>query len=135
MKTRNREFVYNMYSRFIRGYAQVVLNISTSVFDNVLEQFMKFRKLENYSDFTAIEWIEVTKLYKSIIMKRTGLPFPQDPLVQLRNVISSVLRCCSSENINKYRNVFHLTNNFGFSVLVQEMVFGTLNNRAFSAVI
>ena len=134
-KTGNREFAFNMYSRFIRGYAQVVLNISTSVFDNLLNDFMKFRKLKNYSDFTAIEWIEVTKLYKSVIMRRIGLPFPQNPLVQLRKVIAAVLRSCSNENVQKYRSVFHLTNNFGFSVLVQEMVFGTMNSRAFSAVV
>ena len=133
--TRNRAFAYNCYSRFICSFAKVALGISETIFENLISQFMKFRGLKSYSDFTAVEWIEITKLFKSVVMKRTGLPFTQDPLLQLRQSISGILRGCNSERLQKYRQVFHLTNNFGFSVLVQECVFGNINENSFSAVI
>lgn len=123
-ETTNRAFAYDTYARFIKSYGIVVNGIEIEKFDKVTAEYMKSRGLKALNNATPLDWIELTKIYKSIYLKRKGIPFPQDPIEQLKGAVTAVIQSFTSEKLKKYASYFNILNNLGYSVLIQEMIYG-----------
>lgn len=134
-KTGNRKFAWESYARLIKSYGVVVIGISFLKFEEVLSEFMRVREMKTLSEFNASHWIEIVKLYKSIIMKKTGIPFPQDPMIQLKNAIIALFKDSKSERIYSFAKFFRCQNNFNYSIIVQEMVFGNYDDKSISGIV
>jgi pyruvate,orthophosphate dikinase len=89
--SRNRAYVWDSYRRLVQGFGVVVLRIPAAEFEFELAQLKRSRNLESFDEFSTLDYIELTKINKAIIVRKTGRPFPQDPFEQLRRVMSAVL--------------------------------------------
>lgn len=98
------------------------LKIPVDYFDQLLHQYLVSRDKKTYSEFDTIDWIEVTKLYKSLIMRKTGAPFPQDAFVQLQRSLQTINSELHSTRIAETSKYFHNSGNF--SILLSESVVG-----------
>ena len=119
----NRAYVWDCYRRLVQGYGMVVLRISADEFEHELEQFRKARRLETWSKFSDHDYIELTKINKAIIVRKTGRAFPQDPFEQLRRVMIAVFASVNSERAKTFRNLLNIGDVTG-SLSVTPMVFG-----------
>lgn len=131
--TNNRGFAFDSYRRLIQGYGTVVLKIPIECFEDLLENFTLSRRYKSTADFNDVDWIEVTKLYKSVIMKKTGNPFPQSPEEQLKRILTSTYASFNSERAKLYRDFIRMPDNLCPSLIVSQMVFG--NNGPKSAAV
>ena len=71
---------------------------------------------------------DICKQYLGLIKKRTGTPFPQDPMVQLRLAIEAVFKSWMGKRAVDYRKEFNITPEManGTAVNVCTMVFGNM---------
>jgi pyruvate,orthophosphate dikinase len=131
----NRAFVWDSYRRLVQSYGSVVLKIAPEHFETLLSEFSKSRKRSSCAEFTDLDWIEVTKLYKSVIMRKTGNPFPQDPLDQLRRVIGAIFASFGCDRLKAYRKFASISDGRGISIIVSQMIFGNNSPKSFAAVV
>jgi pyruvate,orthophosphate dikinase len=82
--SKNRPYVGDSYRRLVEGFGVVVLLISPNEFDFKLLEFKKSHNLRSFDNFSTLDYIELTKIDKAIIVRKTGRAFPQDPFEQLR---------------------------------------------------
>lgn len=131
----NRAFVWDSYRRLVQTYGVVVLKIGAEHFEKLLVEFMDSRKRTNILEFSDLDWIEVTKLYKSVIMRKTGNPFPQDVHEQLKRVIKAMLESYNAERTKSYRDYAQIPADSGLSILVSVMKFGNNGKKSCAAVV
>jgi pyruvate,orthophosphate dikinase len=105
----NRAFVWDSYRRLVQGYGTVVLKIQAEAFESLLAEFSESRKRTSAAEFTELDWIEVTKLYKSVIMRKTGNPFPQDATEQLKRVITAIFDSYNLDKVKAYRKFANIS--------------------------
>src|ERR1700693_4783313 len=91
-KSNNPRFAYDCYRRFIQMYGNVVLEISKHDFDGVFDGQKKKAKANLDTELTAADLQEVIAGYKKLVQKKTGKPFPQDPMAQVPGAGDAVFR-------------------------------------------
>jgi pyruvate,orthophosphate dikinase len=131
----NRPYVWDCYRRVVEGFGVVVLRIPISEFDFELEQFKASRNLSSFTSFTALDYIELTKVNKAIIVRKTGRPFPQDPFEQLRRVITAVFAAQTTERVKLFKKVLQVPQKTVGSAIVQAMVYGNNGPKSGVAVL
>src|SRR5205814_3669022 len=82
-KSGNPRFAYDCYRRFIQMFGNVVLDIDKHDFDQVFDGRKKKMKAKFDTDLTAEDLKAVIVDYKKLVEKKTGKPFPQEPIEQL----------------------------------------------------
>ena len=117
--------VYDGYRRLIRGYGINVLQIPETEFDDLLIQYRVSRNIRDLTQMKALDWIQITKLYKGVIVRHSHQPFPQDPLVQLRQIIRSAFTNFYSKDFVVYRGFTHSSPDLKPTILIAEMNYGT----------
>jgi pyruvate,orthophosphate dikinase len=132
--SKNRVYVWDCYRRLVQGFGVVVLRISPTEFEFELEQFKKSRNLHSFDQFTTLDYIELTKINKAIIVRKTGRPFPQDPFEQLRRTMSAVFVSSTTDKVTQYCKALNLPAIKG-ALIVQAMVFGNNSKQSFGAVL
>lgn len=131
----NRCFVFDSYRRLLEHYGTVVLNISTGEFEELLENIRISRNRNSTADFAALDWIEVTKSYKALIMRKSGRPFPQNPYEQLKNVVTAIFKSYTSPRAKLYRDHNKIPHNIGESILVLPMAFSNNGSKSCACVV
>ena len=119
----NRAYVWDCYRRLVQGYGMVVLHIPADEFEHELELFRRARRLETWSKFSDHDYIELTKINKAIIVRKTGRAFPQDPFEQLRRVMIAVFTSVNSDRAKTFRKLLNVGDVTG-SLSVTPMVYG-----------
>jgi pyruvate,orthophosphate dikinase len=132
--SRNRPYVWDCYRRLVEGFGVVVLRISVGEFAFELEQFKRSRNLRSFEDFTTLDYVELTKINKAIIVRKTGRPFPQDPFEQLRRIMAAVFASTQTERVSQYRKALNIGPITG-SLIIQPMVFGNNSFESFGVVL
>ncbi len=116
------EFAYDSYRRFIQMYANVVLGIDMSHFENALV---------THQGCTAKD---ITEMFKSIIQQE-NLSISQDPGEQLHHAIQAVFKSWMNERAVIYREIHNIPDKIGTAANVQSMVFGNLNDQSGTGVL
>ncbi|MFR8855080.1 MAG: putative PEP-binding protein, partial [Oscillospiraceae bacterium] len=83
---------------------------------------------EDYSEEAVL--FETAMQYKSIIMKKTGHPVPDEPFDQLREAVSAALGHWNSYATRSYRELHEIPESVGTAVVVQAMVFGNMDQNS-----
>jgi pyruvate,orthophosphate dikinase len=133
-KSNNPRFAYDCYRRFIQMYGNVVLEVSKHDFDDVFEGQKKKAKAKLDTELTAQDLQEVIVGYKKLVQKKTGKPFPQDPLEQLGGARDAVFRSWFNDRAYHYRRMNQIPDDLGTAVNVQAMVFGNLGETSATGV-
>jgi pyruvate, orthophosphate dikinase len=128
--TRNERFALDCYRRFITMFGDVVLHIRREAFDGQLTAMKSRLGIRNDPDIPAAELRGLVERYKSIVLERTGLPFPQDPVEQLRLAVQAVFESWFAKKAIEYRRIHGIPGDWGTAVTVMAMVFGNLGETS-----
>jgi len=129
-KTGNPRFAYDSYRRFIQMFSDVVMGMSKTYFDSILEGEKKKNGYVYDTELQAEDLQAVIAQYKAIYKEKMGEEFPQDPKVQLMEAIKAVFRSWDNPRANVYRRMNDIPYSWGTAVNVQSMVFGNMGNTS-----
>jgi len=127
-------FAYDSYRRFITMYSDVVLGLDHEVFEELLEEEKARLGYELDTEFTAVQWQDVIKLYKAKVEEELGRSFPQDPHEQLWGAIGAVFQSWMNHRAITYRRLHDIPESWGTAVNVQAMVFGNMGDTSATGV-
>jgi len=129
-KTGNARFAYDSYRRFIQMFSDVVMEISKSKFERVLDEIKEAKGVEFDTDLDADDLKNVITKYKELYKKELGLEFPQEPIAQLMESVQAVFRSWDNPRAIVYRRMNDIPGDWGTAVNVQAMVFGNMGETS-----
>ncbi|HEY4123277.1 MAG TPA: pyruvate, phosphate dikinase [Rhizomicrobium sp.] len=122
--TGNPRFAYDSYRRFIQMYADVVLGVDHSLFEEILDATKEDKGIELDTELNADDLKIIAEAFKDRVKKEMGKPFPEDVHEQLWGAIGAVFGSWHSPRANTYRKLHNIPEDWGTAVTVQAMVFG-----------
>ena len=129
-KTDNPRFAYDCYRRFVQMFSDVVMGVSKTLFEEVIDEMKEAKGVKNDVDLTADDLKQLVVKFKKIYEDNEGKPFPQDPKEQLIEAVKAVFRSWDNERANVYRRMNEIPYEWGTAVNVQAMAFGNSGNRS-----
>src|SRR6059036_3375538 len=126
--SKNPRFAYDEYRQFVQMYGDVVFDLGKEPFAEVLQEFKRRRKVERDIDLPADDLKALVREFKSIIQAKCGLPFPEDPTVQLWGAIEAVFKSWRTRRAADYRKVHGIPDDLGTAVNVVAMVYGNMGD-------
>src|SRR5271155_1790223 len=127
-------FAYDSYRRFIQMYSNVVLEVESHNFEDILEDFKDRKGKTLDTDLSADDWREVIADYKARVADVTGRPFPQNPNDQLWGAIGAGFSSWMNARAITYRRLNNIPADWGTAVNVQAMVFGNMGETSATGV-
>jgi pyruvate,orthophosphate dikinase len=91
-RTQNGRFAFDSYRRFMQMFGSVVLEIPKSAFEHEFDGVKASRGAKLDTDLDEAALREVVERYKGVVRKKSGKPFPQDPMEQLKASRVAVFR-------------------------------------------
>jgi len=119
--TGNPRLAWDAYRRLVAGYGEVVLGVSSEVFEADLALIAAGRD-ERELDFAELR--SLTRAHLASVQRVAGRPFPQAPAAQLAGAIQAVFSSWQAPKARDYRRMNQLADTLGTAVTVQRMVFG-----------
>ena len=129
-KTGNPRFAYDSYRRFIQMFSDVVMEISKSKFERVLDEVKEKKGVHYDTELTAEDLKDVITQFKALYKEEKGTEFPQDPTVQLIEAVTAVFRSWDNPRAIYYRRMNDIPGDWGTAVNVQAMVFGNMGDTS-----
>jgi pyruvate, orthophosphate dikinase len=129
-RTRNERFAWDCYRRFFTIFGDVVLGIDRGAFDALLDHAKEEAGAKTDAEVPTDALRALVAEQKRLVEERTGHPFPQDPLEQLRLAINAVFDSWWAKKAVDYRRIQRLSDDWGTAVTVMAMVFGNLGNTS-----
>ncbi|MHD0319018.1 pyruvate, phosphate dikinase [Fusobacterium sp. THCT1E2] len=120
---KDKVFVYELYSRFIQMFSDIVIGIEKEHFFKLKEQLFAERKDEDKIETYKM----VIKASKELYKKETGKDFPESPKEQLFMAVNAIFNSWENDRAILYRKINGIDDAMGTAVVIQEMVFGNLN--------
>ena len=111
-------------------FGSVVLEIPKSAFEHEFEAVKTAKGAALDTDLDEAALREVVEAYKSVVRKKSGKPFPQDPNDQLAMARNAVFRSWNNPRAKEYRRIYDIPDSIGTAVNVQMMVFGNTGDRS-----
>jgi len=123
--TGNARFLWDAYRRLIQMFGNVVNQIDSELFEDVLSRVKNMRKVTLDIDLSADDLKLVVEQYKEIY-KDEIVRSSSGSHDQLWSAIDSVFKSWSNTRAKKYRELNNITGLLGTAVNVQTMVFGNM---------
>lgn len=133
--TDNPRFAYDSYRRFIMMFADVVIGVSKSKFERMLDTYKEERNYKSDLDLTHEDLKTVVEKFKQIYKDDQGKDFPTDPKEQLFEAICAVFRSWDNPRAFVYRRMNDIPYEWGTAVNVQAMVFGNMGQTSGTGVV
>jgi len=130
----NEHFVLDSYRRLIQMFGSVVLGVHDEYFEDVLSAARAEISTSSDADLDIDALKSVIESFKSIVAQRASIPFPTDPLDQLRMAIEAVFESWDGKRARDYRAAAHIANDLGTAVNVVSMVFGNTGDESATGV-
>lgn len=118
-KFKNEEFVYSSYIRFIQMFSEITEKIDKQKFENV--------EGKDYKE----KIINCKKIYET----ESGKKFPESYKEQILIAVDSIFNSWNNERAIFYRKMNNISDEMGTAVIIQEMVFGNLNENSGTGVL
>ncbi|OGQ21455.1 MAG: pyruvate, phosphate dikinase [Deltaproteobacteria bacterium RIFCSPLOWO2_02_FULL_44_10] len=133
-KTRNARFAYDSYRRFIQMYGDVVLGVSSALFEESIDALKKKRGIKLDTEFTAEDLKALAEEFKRLVVQETAQPFPENPQDQLWGGIGAVFSSWQTPRAIEYRRLSQIPEEWGTAVNVQAMVYGNMGDDSATGV-
>jgi|GEM_PF-184396 len=117
--TGDEEFVYSSYLRFVQMFSEITEGIDRKRFTEL--------KADNYKD----QINEGKQIYKN----ECGKEFPENFEEQIFYAVKAIFDSWNNDRAILYRKLNNIDNNMGTAVIIQEMVFGNLNEKSGTGVL
>ena len=129
-QTSDERFAYDSYRRFISMYGRIVLGIDAEKFDAPFEAAKEKSGVASDAELPAGSLSELCEVFRAVVEKETGQPFPQEPQDQLRGAIEAVFKSWNGARAVAYRVRERIPHDLGTAVNVQTMVFGNRDDNS-----
>ena len=130
-KTNNPRFAYDSYRRFIQMYSDVVMEVSKSFFEKIIDELKEEKGIKYDTEMTVEDLKELVKRFKAVYSEHmNGAEFPQDPAEQLMGAVQAVFRSWDNPRAIVYRRMNDIPGDWGTAVNVQSMVFGNMGETS-----
>ncbi|MFQ5589501.1 MAG: PEP/pyruvate-binding domain-containing protein, partial [Nitrospiria bacterium] len=129
-RSNNARFAYDAYRRFVAMFGNVVLGVNRERFERTLEEQKIVTGVHSDTELSTDSLKKLVADFKEIVLKDTGKPFPEDPLVQLRLGIDAVFNSWHGKRAVTYRRLNNIPDTWGTAVSVVAMVFGNLGETS-----
>ena len=126
--TGNPRFAYDSYRRFIQMYADVVMGLNKSRFEEIIDEIKKEKGIVEDLDLDADDMKRLVVEFKQFYRSELKEEFPSNPRVQLFGAIEAVFRSWNNPRAIYYRKMNDIPGSWGTAVNVQMMVFGNMGN-------
>lgn len=133
-KTGNERFALDSYRRFIAMFGNVVLGIDKGDFEDILDKEKEKYNLHLDTELTVDNLKNIIAEAKKLIKKKTGEPFPQDPVTQLIMSRDAVFKSWNNPRAITYRRLHDIPGELGTAVNIQTMVFGNMGQSSATGV-
>ncbi len=138
----NERFAWDCYRRFVQMYGDVVMGVQKRAgedhepFEVVIEGLKHDRHHADIEDtkMTVDDLKELVTRFKSLIKKRTGQEFPQDPWKQMWGAVGAVFGSWMNDRASVYRRKYNIPSEWGTAVNIQAMVYGNTGENSGSGV-
>lgn len=120
---KDKVFVHELYCRFIQMFSEIVMGIEKEHFFKLKEQLFAERKDEDKIETYKM----VIKASKELYKKETGKDFPESLKEQLFMAVNAIFNSWENDRAILYRKINGIDDSMGTAVVIQEMVFGNLN--------
>ena len=128
--TGNPRFAYDSYRRFVQMFSDVVMEMSKTYFDSIIEEMKEAKGVKLDVELDADDLKELVVKFKSLYKEKMGTDFPSDPKVQLIEAVKAVFRSWDNPRANVYRRMNEIPYDWGTAVNVQAMVFGNSGDNS-----
>jgi len=129
-KSRNRRFALDCYRRLIQMFGDVVLDVHKKKFEEIFKAKKEKYKVRKDSGVSEKVLEEVISDFKKLVKKETKKDFPQDVSNQLEMAVLAVFKSWNNPRAITYRQEYHIPDDLGTAVSVQQMVFGNFGFRS-----
>jgi len=126
-----RKFAYDNMRRLTQMFGTVILGLPESVLDMPAKAYLL---AHDNGGLTGNETVELSNRLLDVYKKYTGVPFPDDTLMQLRLAIEAVFRSWNSARAIAYRKEMGISDDIGTAVVIQTMVFGNMGENCATGV-
>ena len=124
----NPRWAWDCYRRFIQMFSDVVMEVSKSEFEKLIDKKKVERGVTQDVDLTAEDLKDLADQFKAMYKKTIGKDFPTDPKVQLIEAVKAVFRSWDNPRANVYRRDNDIPYSWGTAVNVQMMAFGNMGD-------
>ncbi len=129
-KTGNPRFAWDSYRRFIMMFSDVVIGVSKSKFERLLDEYKEKVGAKYDTDLSAEDLKTVAQEFKRLYLEDQGKEFPQDPKEQMYEAAKAVFRSWDNPRAFVYRRMNDIPYSWGTAVNVQMMVFGNMGDTS-----
>jgi len=133
-KTGSRRFALDCYRRLIHMFGDVVLGIHKKKFEEILRTVKETNGLHYDYELTEKILEDIIAEYKKLVAKETGQEFPQKVMDQLKLAVTAVFKSWNNPRAITYRRQYHIPEDLGTAVNIQQMVFGNYGNTSATGV-
>ncbi len=127
-------FAWDSYRRFIQGYASIVMDVPSDIFETIIDDVKLERAYIHDADIQAEDWKYICTQFKQAIIEEAGIAFPDNAEDQLWGAIIAIFKSWHNPRAKTYRSLHHIDENIGTAVTLQIMVFGNLGENSASGV-
>ena len=128
--TGNPRFAYDSYRRFVQMFSDVVMEMSKTEFEKIIDEMKEAKGVTLDTDLTAEDMKALVVKFKELYKTRMGAEFPSDPKTQLIEAVKAVFRSWDNQRANVYRRMNEIPYDWGTAVNVQAMAFGNSGDNS-----
>jgi pyruvate,orthophosphate dikinase len=125
--------IWDSYRRLLQSWG-MANGIERDTFDEVMSNFKRELQVTKKLEFEPVDMKRIAMAYKQVL-RDYHVVFEEDLFNQLIQTINMVFESWSSERAFVYRRHLQISDNWGTAVIVQQMIFGNLNNNSGTGVI
>jgi pyruvate,orthophosphate dikinase len=125
-QSRNPQFAWDSYRRFVQMYGGVVFGLPKKPFDAMLEARKAGCRVERDIDLPLAEFQALVRDFKALVKSERGEAFPDEPLEQLWGAIAAVFESWNTRRAIDYRKLHDIPDSMGTAVNIVAMVFGNI---------
>ena len=130
----NERFAWDAYRRFIQMFGNVVMGIEKEVFEHIIHEMKKKKKVKLDLELTAGDLKGLVDRFKAKVKQVAKRDFPQDPWEQLAMSRDAVFGSWNNPRAITYRKLNDIPGNLGTAVNIQAMVFGNMGDTSATGV-
>ncbi len=128
--TGNPRFAYDSYRRFVQMFSDVVMEMSKTGFEKIIDAVKEEKGVQQDIDLDADDMKNLVVKFKALYKEKMGKDFPSDPKEQLIDAVKAVFRSWDNPRANTYRRMNEIPYDWGTAVNVQSMAFGNSGNNS-----
>jgi len=130
----NERFAWDAYRRFIQMFGNVVMGIEKEVFEHIIKEAKKKKKVKLDLELTAGDLRLLVDKFKAKVKQVAKREFPQEVWEQLTMARDAVFGSWNNPRAITYRKLNDIPGNLGTAVNIQAMVFGNMGDTSATGV-